>query len=214
MTQKVILAFGDSLTYGHDAANQRRHAYEDRWPTVLENGLGGAARVIAEGLGGRTTAFDDWSAAADRNGVTVLPTLLSSHTPLDLVVVMLGTNDLKRFTNGSALGAAGGIRRLLEIIRTHPYAFDAPAPKAIVVAPPRVVETTHAVLGPMFEGGVAESAKLAGHYTLAAKEYDAAFFDASTVARADPVDGVHLDAANTRAIGEALVPLARQALGL
>jgi lysophospholipase L1-like esterase len=66
----------------------------------------------------------------------------------------------------------------------------------------------------MFEGGVAESKKLAGHYSRAANDLGAAFFDASTVARADPVDGVHLDAANTRAIGEALVPIARQVLGL
>jgi lysophospholipase L1-like esterase len=214
MAQKVILAFGDSLTYGHDAGNQRRHAYEDRWPTVLEKGLGGAARVIPEGLGGRTTAFDDWSAAADRNGVTVLPTLLSSHTPLDLVVIMLGTNDLKPFINGSALGAAHGVRRLVEIIRTHPYAFDAPAPKVIIVSPPHVVESAHAELAPMFEGGVAESRKLAGHYARAANDLGTGFFDASTVANADPVDGVHLDAANTRAIGEALVPIARQVLGL
>jgi len=52
---KVVLAFGDSLTFGADAENDARHPYEDRWTTVLEQGLGGAARVIPEGLGGRTT---------------------------------------------------------------------------------------------------------------------------------------------------------------
>ncbi len=94
---KVVMAFGDSLTYGADAENNSRHAYEDRWPTVLEQGLGGQARVIAEGLGGRTTVFDDFAADADRNGARVLPTLLGSHSPLDAVVIMLGTNDLKPF---------------------------------------------------------------------------------------------------------------------
>ena len=212
--QKVILAFGDSLTFGHDAGNQRRHAFEDRWPTVLEQGLEGKARVIAEGLGGRTTAFDDWSAAADRNGVTVLPTLLSSHTPLDLVVIMLGTNDLKPSLNGSAHAAAFGVRRLVEIIRTHPYAFAVPAPKIVIVSPPHVIETTHLELGPMFEGAIAESRKFAAHYARAASDLGTGFFDASTVAVPDSVDGIHLDAANTRAIGNGLVPVVKQALGL
>src|SRR5687767_10512572 len=105
---KTILAYGDSLTFGADAETLGRHRYEDRWPTVLEQGLGGAARVIAEGLGGRTTVFDDFSAAADRNGARTLPTLLESHKPLDLVVIMLGTNDLKLYINGTAFGAAMG----------------------------------------------------------------------------------------------------------
>ena len=106
---KTILAYGDSLTFGTNAQTQGRHAYEDRWPTVLEHGLGGKARVIAEGLGGRTTVFDDFSNAADRNGARVLPTLLESHKPLDLVVIMLGTNDLKEYISGSAFGAAMGV---------------------------------------------------------------------------------------------------------
>src|SRR5690606_1894047 len=68
-TMKTILAYGDSLTFGaNPQTGGPRHAYEDRWPTVLEQGLGGKVRVIAEGLGGRTTAFDDFTADADRNG--------------------------------------------------------------------------------------------------------------------------------------------------
>lgn len=212
--QKVILAYGDSLTYGHDAENQTRHAYADRWPSALEAGLGGKARVIPEGLGGRTTAFDDWSAAADRNGATVLPTLLSSHTPFDLVILFLGTNDLKPFVNGSALGAAHGMRRLVEIVKTHPYAFGAPAPKVIIVSPPHVIPTAHAELGPMFEGAIEVSHTFADHYSRAAKDLDAYFFDSAKVAKTTPVDGIHLDTKNTRAIGEALVPLVKQVLGL
>jgi lysophospholipase L1-like esterase len=211
---KTILAYGDSLTFGHDAENQNRHKYEDRWPSVLEAGLGGQARVIAEGLGGRTTAFDDYSAPADRNGATVLPTLLSSHTPLDLVIIFLGTNDLKSFINGSALGAAYGVKRLIEIVQTHPYSFNAPAPKIIIVSPPHAVATDHADLGPMLEGGVERSREFAGHYSRIARDMGVGFFDAATVAKATPIDGVHLDAANTRAIGTALVPLVKSVLGL
>ena len=96
---KSILCFGDSLTFGADPAVMgKRHAFADRWPSALEAGLGAdKVRVIAEGLGGRTTVFDDWNAAADRNGSRILPTLLESHSPLDAIIIMLGTNDIKPF---------------------------------------------------------------------------------------------------------------------
>jgi lysophospholipase L1-like esterase len=210
---KTILCYGDSLTFGADPESEGRHAFEDRWPSVLEAGLGGAARVIAEGLGGRTTAFDDDTIAADLNGVRILPVMLKSHEPLDAVVIMLGTNDLKIYTGGGALGAAMGMKRLVRLIQTFPYDHQDAPPRVVVVAPPLPVATDHADLGPMFEGAPEEARKLAGHYARVAEELGAAFFDAATVAAAAPLDGVHLNAANTRAIGEALVPVVKGVLG-
>jgi len=214
---KTILAYGDSLTYGADPGGGPRHAYEDRWPTVLEKGLGGKARVIAEGLGGRATAYDDWTAAADRNGARILPTLLASHAPLDLVIIMLGTNDLKPFVAGSAAYAARGARRLIEMTRGHFAATNEPVPQILLVSPPHVVETTNETMLSNFGGLehlLRESQDFARHYRRHAEETGVAFFDAATVAKADPRDGVHLDPANTRAIGEGLVPLVKQILGL
>ena len=211
---KVVMAFGDSLTWGADVENDARHSFEDRWPTVLEQGLGGQVRVIPEGLGGRTTVFDDFSAPGDRNGAHILPTLLATHTPLDAVVIMLGTNDLKPYTCGSALGAAMGMKRLVEIVRTHPYNRGAKIPLIVMVAPPLTGETAHVDLGPMFHGSIVESKKFAGHYSRVAAELGCAHFDAATVARVTPIDGIHLDAPNTRAIGVGLVPVVRQVLGL
>ena len=74
---KTILCYGDSLTWGYDAESLARHALEDRWPSVLQAALGGGVDVIAEGLNGRTTAFDDHLADDDRNGARLLPTLLA-----------------------------------------------------------------------------------------------------------------------------------------
>ena len=210
---KTILAFGDSLTFGANAQTQGRHAYEDRWPTVLEQGLGGAARVIAEGLGGRTTVFDDFSAAADRNGGRVLPTLLDSHKPLDAVVIFLGTNDLKVYLNGTAFGAAMGVKRLVEIVRTHPYGSH-PVPQVVIVAPPLTVATEHQDLHPMFAPRADEAKLFDYYYSRIARELGAGYFNAASVAVATPIDGVHLDAANTRAIGEGLVPVVKSMLGL
>ncbi|HVW91134.1 MAG TPA: SGNH/GDSL hydrolase family protein [Devosia sp.] len=217
MPQKVILAFGDSLTYG---ANPRtggpRHDYEDRWPTVLEQGLDGAARVIAEGLGGRTTVHDDHFSPADRNGARVLPTLLASHGPLDLVILMLGTNDLKPFHGRTAFEASKGVGRLVEIVRGHAGAKGEPIPEIIIVSPPHLGDTDHPEMMVHFgqDAAIAESRSFAHWYRRRADEYGTAFFDAATVAKPSPLDGVHLDAANTRAIGAGLVPVVKEVLGL
>lgn len=214
---KTILAYGDSLTYGaNPIPNGPRHAYEDRWPTALERGLEGQVRVIAEGLGGRTTVHDDWGADADRNGARILPTILESHSPLDLVVIMLGTNDLKHFLGATALEAANGMRRLVQIIRGHYAQKGEEAPQIILVCPPQLTDTDHPDLIRHFGGmrALIESKEMPRWYKTRADELGVGFFDASTVARPDLNDGVHLDAANTRAIGEGLVPMVREMLGL
>jgi lysophospholipase L1-like esterase len=197
--------------------NGPRHAFEDRWPSTLERGLAGKARVVAEGLGGRTTASDDWYAAADRNGVRILPTLLESHGPLDMVILMLGTNDLKPAICGSALEASFGMRRLIQLIRGHAAGKSEAVPQIILVAPPLICDTDNADMLGHFGGlehGLGQSRQFATHYARRAKEWNTGFFDAATVAKADPLDGVHLDPANTRAIGEGLVPLVKSMLGL
>ena len=215
---KTILAYGDSLTFGSNPQpGGPRHAYEDRWPSVLERGLGGKARVIAEGLGGRTTAFDDWTADADRNGARILPTLLASHAPLDLVIIMLGTNDLKPAVNGNALTASYGMRRLVQITRGHFAMLDEPVPDIQQVAPPLVCATDNGDMMGHFGGlehALLQASELAQHYARRAQEWNTGFFDASTVAQPDPRDGIQLDAANTRAIGEGLVPVVKSMLSL
>ncbi len=214
---KTILCYGDSLTYGaNPVAGGARHAHEDRWPGALEAALAGKARVIAEGLGGRTTVHDDWQADADRNGARLLPTLLSSHAPLDLVIIMLGTNDLKPFLGRTVGEAARGMVRLVEITRGHFAQQGAAQPQIVLVAPPPLVDTDNADMIGHFGGKavIAESQGFAAAYARRAEELGVHFFDAGTVASADPADGVHLDAGNTRAIGEGLAPLVTSILEL
>lgn len=214
---KSILAYGDSLTYGaNPIPGGPRHAFEDRWPTALEKGLGGAARVIAEGLGGRTTAHDDWFANADRNGARILPTLLESHSPLDLIIIMLGTNDIKPFHGRTAGEAGRGMGRLVQIIRGHYAGKRETEPKIILMSPPPIVTGEWQDMMDHFgpTEAIATSVDFAREYRKRAEEHGVLFFDAGTVARTDPRDGIHLDPANTRAIGDALVPLVKQVLGL
>lgn len=211
---KTILCYGDSLTWGYDAETLARHAYEDRWPSVLQAELGERARVIADGLNGRTTAYDDPLVAEDRNGARTLPTSLATHSPLDLVIIMLGSNDMKPWVHGRALVAANGMKRLVQIVKSHAYFFDAPAPQVLMVSPPPVTRTDNVEFSEYFAGANEASIRLAAAYGEYADMLGCAFFDAGRVARTTPVDGVHLDAENTRAIGRALAPVATKLLGL
>lgn len=206
------MAFGDSLTWGTNPVAGGRHLFEDRWPSVLEAGLGAGHRVIPEGLGGRTTAHDDLTAAFERNGARALPMLLATHAPLDLVIIMLGANDLKAFISPTHHGALAGMTRLVEIVRHFPYSWGMTAPQVLIVAPPHFCNRSNG-LGPQSGRIIAESHRLAPAYQALAEAQGCGFFDAASVAQASPVDGVHLDAANTRAIGAALVAPVRAMLG-
>lgn len=209
----TVLAYGDSLTWGVDPGARRRHIASNRWPVVLGQGLGTGVEVIAEGLPGRTTAYDDPGAVVDRNGARVLPPVLASHVPLDLVILMLGTNDLKPQLCGTASGAAEGMMKLLWIIRNQRNIYDLPAPKALVVSPPvtRLTDATQA--DSLWLERCSQAQELASRFRAVAEAEGAAFFDAANVARTSDVDGVHLDADASRALGAALVPLVAELLG-
>ncbi|QDZ02438.1 SGNH/GDSL hydrolase family protein [Nitratireductor mangrovi] len=211
---KTILCYGDSLTWGYNPEGPSRHAPADRWPDFLQAALGERVRVIAEGLNGRTTAFDDHLGSADRNGARILPTLLTTHAPLDLIIIMLGANDMKPFVCGQAIGAKQGMERLVAIVRGHSYPLDEAAPEVLVVAPPPLCETADPDFAAMFAGGLAQSRMLASFYADLADVNGCGFFDAGSVAETSPADGVHLDAENTRAIGRGLEPVVRMMLGL
>jgi lysophospholipase L1-like esterase len=209
-----ILAYGDSITWGSDPARPGvRHPFAVRWPEVLAAALGGSASIITDGLRGRTTAYDEHLAECDRNGARLLPSALYAHAPLDLVILMLGTNDLKPAIAGSAIAAMQGMRRLIEITLNHsPRLADVKKPRVLVVAPPHIIPTSDAVFTEMFAGAAAQSQRIAALYAALAQEMEVAFFDSAPIAHASPLDGVHLDAANTAAIGTALAPVVRSLL--
>lgn len=212
---KTVLCYGDSLTWGSDPETGGRHPSKERWPNVLQQALGSDAHVIAEGLRGRTTAYDEHLADCDRNGVRILPTVLYTHAPLDLVILALGSNDLKPAIAGTALAAMQGMRRLVELTGISALRDGGTEPPAVlIVAPPPLCETANTEYAAMFAGGVEQSRMLATFYADLADDWGCGFFDAGSVARTSPIDGVHLDAENTRAIGRGIEPMVRLMLGL
>jgi lysophospholipase L1-like esterase len=211
---KTILCFGDSLTWGFEAGTWKRHSFADRWPNSLASGLAGKARTIEEGLNGRTTIYDDFAVQEDRNGARALPMLLSTHQPLDLIIIILGSNDLKFGGRCRAIDAKWGIERLVEIVKRFPYGVGSAEPQILVLAPPQLCKTKDEEFDLAFGHAIEESQNFARHYARLASDTGCHFFDAGSAAKADPVDGVHLDAKNTRALGEALVEPVRRILGL
>jgi lysophospholipase L1-like esterase len=209
-----ILAFGDSLTWGFRAGTWTRHAFEDRWPNVLAAGLDGKARVIEEGQNGRMTVHDDPYVFENRSGAVGLPIALSTHQPLDLVIIMLGSNDLKWEGRQRAVDARLGMARLVEIIRTFVYKPGCHVPEILLMSPPHLCKTEDEDFALYFAHAIDESKKLGSQYARLAGDTQCHFFDTAGVARADPTDGIHLDTPNTRAIGQALIPVVRTILKL
>ena len=129
--------------------------------------------------------------------------------------LLLGTNDMKPVIHGTAFGAVQGVERLIDLVRHHAWSFDTDsAPEILVVAPPPICETANEAFAAMFAGALEQSAMLASLYADLADEKGCGFFDAGSVATTTPLDGIHLDAENTRAIGRGLEPIVRMMLGL
>jgi lysophospholipase L1-like esterase len=203
---KTVLAFGDSLTFGSSPIGEGRHPKQYRWPDVVSQKTG--HDVISEGLRGRTTAFDQNTSPANLNGVALLPSLLHSHAPIDLLTIMLGTNDC--YFGFGAHQASTGLARLIEIARHHPFrSTSQKAPKILLMAPPpmRVAQT-----GEVSDLMIAQSVELIDRIEKLAHLKEVAFFDTSSVAAASKVDGIHLDAENTHAIGVAVAPVIAEIL--
>jgi lysophospholipase L1-like esterase len=207
---KTILCYGDSNTWGTDPARGPRFAPDVRWTGVLQRELGDGYRVIEEGLGGRTTVHDD-PIESHRNGRTYLVPCLESHQPLDLVAIMLGTNDLKRRFDLSASDIAQGAASLGQLARRTARTATGEPPLVLLIAPPPIARLGE--YDQMFEGAAEKSRRFADYYRFAAGWHDLAFFDAGSVIASSDVDGIHFDPPEHRKLGQALAAEISRLLG-
>ena len=216
-----VLVYGDSNSWGWKPVEQgfptTRYDAQERWPGVAQAVLGDGYQVIEESLSGRTTGLQDPSVpqigGAGLDGSAYLPAAIASHLPLDLVVIMLGTNDLKAMFERSPQDVAGGIRTLIEQVKSMDRAAwtEYPAPKVMVIAPPPLV-ATEGFPAAVFAGGIEKSRQLAARYAEVAEEAGVEFFDGGAVTSADGVDGLHLTAAAHRKLGQAVAAKIRERL--
>ena len=212
---RTIVCFGDSNTYGTPAMPAPdawgRFGPDERWPGVMRAALGPDFTVIEEALPGRTTVHDDPIEGADRNGLTALPIVLGSHRPIDLMIVMLGTNDLKARFSVTPADIAASVGTLVRLIQASVAGPDSRAPKVLVVSPSVIEET--GFLGDMFAGGAAKSAKLGAAFAAMAQRFGVPLLDAAPLIRVDPVDGIHFKADQHTILGRAMAEAARAVLG-
>lgn len=207
---KVVVCFGDSNTWGADPTGAGRFAPDVRWTGVLQAELGSDYKIIEEGLNGRTTNIDD-IIEEDRNGRRQLPPLLESHRPFDLIVIMLGTNDLKTRNNRSASDIAQSASKLADLARKSACGIDGANPKVLMMAPPATVKPGG--LAQMFEGAEAKSRQFPEQYAFFAQSVGVDFFDAGSVIVSSPTDGIHFDAPEHARLGKAVATQVRKIIG-
>lgn len=212
-----VLFFGDSNTYGFDpesraAGTGERFSADVRWCGVAARELGSGWHVIEEGLNGRTTVHEDpYRLTTCLSGGALLPTLLKSHLPLDVVVIMLGTNDLKPVYSLALADIARGMAVLAEAVKEFPWPSCSPCPQVLLVSPPPLTHAaTRGLLAEFDAQGIVLSEQLADAYRQVAELEGCDFLDASEVARVGSFDGVHLDAAGHHALGLAIAAKLRE----
>lgn len=184
---KNIMVFGDSITWGwvpkDPIVPTVRHAEEDRWPEIMAAALGDGYSIVTEGLSGRTTNVEDPQLPGLMNGAEYLDSAILSHEPLDLVIIMLGTNDTKSHLLRSPLEIGLGMGALVNIVQEDAgpewYAYDPPA--VLVVSPPPLGDEIGAGAAEMFKDGNPKIAQLPAIYGAIAEAADAHFFDAASV---------------------------------
>lgn len=208
---RTLLCYGDSNTHGTTPmarlGDAGRFGPAERWPGVLAQALGARWRVIEAGLPGRTTVHPDPISGAHKNGLAVLPAVIESHRPLDLVVLMLGTNDLKHRFAVPPVEIAEAAGLLVRAVRQSETGPGRAAPAVLLICPPPVIEA--GCLAEIFEGAAAKSARLRLHFEAVALDHGVSFLDAGGVIGSSPLDGVHFDGPAHADLGRAVAAAVR-----
>jgi len=191
-----ILCFGDSNTWGYDPECQTRFLKNKRWTGVLQHLLGDNFNIIEEGLNGRTTNINETKEHSlgyyrdFRSSMDLVSVLIETNSPIDLVVVMLGTNDLKNNFNQSVNDISSNMRLVCEAIINNDY-FNSKS--IILVSPTHINESSSSLLN-SFIGTAEKSKSLAKPYKKIADDLDLFFVDASKSVKTNQIDGLHWDA--------------------
>lgn len=211
---KTVLCFGDSNTWG-SAPDGKRYGADIRWPRAMAKLLGDGYDVIEEGFCGRTCLIDDPVEGGFKSGANYLPPCLMSHSPLDLVIIMLGTNDTKQRFGLNPFTVAQGAGELVKIaLRYGLDARERPA-KVLLVSPILVGENLMdcPTMAPIFGPGAIAIAKgLAAEYRKVALLHKVEFMDAAQFAGPSRLDAIHMDAADQKALAAAMADKVRRIL--
>lgn len=216
---KTIVCYGDSNTWGFipkaepPGWTDNRYDHGTRWTGVVQKALGSEYRIEEEGLNGRTTIFDDphdqW-----RNGLAYINICLLTKMPVDMVILMLGTNDVKEYFNASAFLIAQGIGMLIERIQGGKYGPSGTAPKILLISPPHLGKGIYEtwLANEFGKECLEKDAELSRHYQQISKQFKTFFLDASKIIQVSEYDCVHIDAENHKKLGIQIANAVQDAL--
>ena len=168
-----------------------RYSNSIRWPSVMQSKLNADFKVIEEGHCGRTTIYDD-PEVPDRNGIKSFPKILEANAPLDLVIIMLGTNDLKNCYSASAADITKSIEKLTHVVLEHNL-LQNHMPEILVIAPPPLADADKSQFKPTYTNGIKESLKIGSTITEYFKDTNINTFDAGKYIKSSTRDGIHLE---------------------
>ncbi len=197
-----VLCYGDSNTWGYIPITEERYPVDVRWTGLLQSLLDEGYWIIEEGFNGRTTNLEDPDSPG-KNGLQYFYPCLRSHNPLDLVILMLGTNDTKYKFHRSAEEIASGIELLLQEIHQTAWSRHGETPAVLLLAPPLVDDSVEPAREE-FAGAGEKTALLPALYQPLAREFGAHFANVSRWVSPSPKDGIHLEPADHHAIAENL----------
>jgi len=197
---KTILSFGDSNTYGTRAAGGR-FKRDERWTGILQKMLGDEYYVIEEGCPGRTTVWDD-PIEEGKSGKHYLLPCLVSHNPIDLVIIMLGTNDLKNRFSLSSADVQWGMENLVHKIKNSACGLDEQVPEILLVCPIQIGILTD--LSQILIGAEEKCRQLPKLYKQLAEREGIHYLNAGDYASADEADGLHIDKAGHANLAKSL----------
>ena len=205
---RTVLCYGDSNTYGFVPETGMRYPKDVRYPGRLQILLGDEYNVIEEGCNGRT-AISDHPIDAWKNGMDYLRPCLNSHKPLDIVILMLGSNDLKTFFHLSAKQIAEGTGRLVDVIKSFLQEKQGYIPEIILVSPPEIGSdiSSSPFYGDFLEDAIGESKKFPENYKAVADEKGCRFLDSAKYIYPSKVDSLHLTVEGHRILAEKLYEL-------
>ena len=206
---KTIVCFGDSNTWAYSPSGEGRYPFEKRWTTVLQGKLNHDYFVIPEGLNGRTTVFED-PVEGNKCGLIHLQTILESHKPIDLIVILLGTNDLKSRFGLNASEIAEGAERLVKLVKKSEAGINGNVPEVLLISPPAILKSTFECFN---EDSVEQSNKLFKYYGEVAEINEVNFLDANEIVKTSPVDGIHWEEKGHEKFGKVVARKIEEVLG-
>ncbi len=198
---KTVLCYGDSNTYGYNPSNGFRYPEDVRWTCRLQKLLGEGYRIIEEGCNGRTTIFNDplegW-----KNGMDYLKPCLNSHKPVDIVILMLGSNDLKEAFHATARQIADGAGTLVDVIKSFTKEKQGYIPEIILVSPTEIGEgiKNSPFYGAFYENAIERSREFPKWYQKIAEQKGCVYFNAAEFVKPSEIDSLHFSPKGNEAL--------------